>query len=195
MKRKDNVNYFNDYKIYEDGTCEFYIINRKKIKFVVKVDKEDLDRLIEFNRPWHAWYSPHTKTYYPRAIIYIETIDSKPIEETIYLNRWIVNAKDNETVDHENHDSLNNTKGNLRVTVDANNSANRSGANKNSKTGVRNVNYIEKHNEYWVQIMRKGERFKWVFSGNQFKEACEFAEEKRKELFGEFAGKGDKKVI
>jgi len=198
LKRKNNVNYFNEYKIYEDGTCEFYIINRKKMKFVVKVDKEDLERLIKFNRPWHAWYSPHTKTYYPRAIIYKETINGKSIEETIYLNRWIVNAKENETIDHKNHDSLDNTKGNLRTTIDANNSSNRRGANTNSKTGVRNVHLVNRYEgeqEYWVQIMKNGIHYKWEFGLHEFDKACEFAKEKRKELFGEYAGKGDKKII
>jgi hypothetical protein len=28
----------------------------------------------------------------------------------------------------------------------------------------------------------------WEFPANQFKEACEFAEKKRQELFGEYAG-------
>jgi len=38
--------------------------------------------------------------------------------------------------------------------------------------------------------MRKGERFRWIFPGSQFKEACDLAEKKRKELFGKFAGNG-----
>jgi len=43
---------------------------------------------------------------------------------------------------------------------------------------------------YVVQLMKNGERYAWEFGLNQFKEACKFAEEKRKEIFGKFAGNG-----
>lgn len=38
--------------------------------------------------------------------------------------------------------------------------------------------------------MRKGERYKWIFPSNQFEEAVKFAEIKRQELFGDYAGNG-----
>lgn len=67
-------------------------------------------------------------------------------------------------VDHiKQEETLDNRSSNLRVVESAKNSSNRKGANKNSKTGVRNVNYIERLDEYWVQIMKNGERFRWVF--------------------------------
>ena len=84
-------------------------------------------------------------------------------------------------------------KENLRVVSNSKNLQHRSGANNNSKTGVRNVNLITKYKgkqEYWVQIMKNGERFKWEFGLDKFDEACIFAEEKRKELFGKYAGNG-----
>lgn len=101
-----------------------------------------------------------------------------------------MNAKENEYVDHINHDTMNNLKENLRVTTNSKNNQHRKGVNSNSSTGVRNVNYIKKNNEYWVQFSKNYERYKWVFPANQFEEACKFAEKKRKELFGEFAGNG-----
>jgi hypothetical protein len=106
------------------------------------------------------------------------------------MSRFIVDAQDDEVVDHIDHDTMNNKKENLRVTKFIKNVANRKGANSNNKTGVRNVNYIEKLDEYWVQIMKNGVRYRWIFPGDQFKEACEFAEIKRKEIFGEYAGNG-----
>lgn len=36
--------------------------------------------------------------------------------------------------------------------------------------------------------LEKGERYKWIFPLDQFEEACQFAEIKRQEIFGEFAG-------
>lgn len=109
----------------------------------------------------------------------------------VYLHRFVTNAKEHDYVDHkENTRTLDNRKQNLRVTTNDFNSQNRRGANKNNKLGVRNVCYIEKNDEYWVQFSNQGKRYKWVFSGNEYDKACKFAKEKRKELFGEFAGKG-----
>ena len=69
----------------------------------------------------------------------------------------------------------------------------RKGANSNNKTGVRNVNLVNKYGGkqvYLVQIMKNYRRYVWEFELDQFEEACEFAEKKRKELFGEYAGNG-----
>jgi len=96
-------------------------------------------------------------------------------------------------VDHKNQNKLDNRKENLRFIPQYNNLQNRKGANSNSSTGVRNVNLITRYGgkqEYWVQICKNGERFKWEFGLHEFDKACLFAEEKRKELFGEFAGNG-----
>jgi hypothetical protein len=38
--------------------------------------------------------------------------------------------------------------------------------------------------------MKDYKRYKWKFPLDQFDEACKFADEKRKELFGDFAGLG-----
>lgn len=104
-----------------------------------------------------------------------------------YLHRYIMDAEEGNYVDHMNHNSLDNTKNNLKVTTDQENVSNRKGANKNSGTGVRNVNYGTDKAEYWVQFMRKGERYRWVFPLNKFNEACKFAEIKRKEIYGDLS--------
>ena len=86
---------------------------------------------------------------------------------------------------------LDNRKDNLRFTNNPNNSANRKSANSNNKTGVRNVHLINRYGGkqvYLVQIMRKGEKFVWEFGLDEFDEACIFAEMKRQEIFGEYAG-------
>jgi len=97
-----------------------------------------------------------------------------------------MDAQENDYVDHINHKSLNNTKANLKVTTDQGNVVNRKGANKNSGTGVRNVNYGWERKEYVVQFMKSGIRYAWTFPLNKFEEACKFAKTKRKEIFKEF---------
>lgn len=42
-----------------------------------------------------------------------------------------------------------------------------------------------------MQFQKDGERYRWEFPTSEFDEACKFAEEKRKEIFGEFAGSGE----
>lgn len=121
---------------------------------------------------------------------------SKPKYDAYYLHRWIMRANENDKVDHivqiSSSDSyiLDNRKSNFRFSTGKENSANRNGANRNNNTGVRNVSYIKSDNVYWVQIMKDGIKYKWVFSVDKFEEACAFAEIKRQELFGEFAGNG-----
>lgn len=105
-----------------------------------------------------------------------------------YLHRWITNATDNEYVDHKDHDTFNNLEENLRVTTNSKNNQNRKSANSNNTTGHRNVNWGNNKRFYVVQFMKNGERYRWEFSLDQFQEACNFADIKRVELFGEFAG-------
>jgi hypothetical protein len=99
-----------------------------------------------------------------------------------------MNAKEGEYVDHISHNVQDTRRCNLRKTTNARNSQNRKGANKNCKTGVRNVHWIKKENCYYVQIMKDGVSYKEKFQPSKFKEACEFAKNKRNELFGEYAG-------
>jgi hypothetical protein len=111
---------------------------------------------------------------------------------TIHLHQFVLGGCD--CVDHINHDTLDNRKDNLRIITRSNNSANRKGANSNNKTtGVRNIHLVTRYGGkqlYLVQIMKKGKRYKWEFGLDEFDEACEFAEIKRKEIFGEYAGNG-----
>ena len=157
------------------------------------VDLDDLDRLIKLDKHWMGHYNKKSKLgkYYARTNISYRDEHGKYKQSTLYLSQFLLQYKgSNKYIDHHNHNSLDNRKENLFITEQTNNSTNRSGANKNNNTGVRNVSYMKKDNVYWVQIMKKGERFRWIFPVDQFQEACKFAKKKRKELFGEFAGKG-----
>lgn len=194
LERRVNINrkqgFINDYIITGDITTIF-IVNKKGIRFEVLIDTDDLSRLIEADLKWHVAYDSHTNEYYVKSTkFYPSTNIRKYHEKNIMLHRFIMSASEGVVVDHHSHNRLDNRKENLFVTEYTNNSTNRKGANKNNKTGYRNVNYMKKDNVYWVQFMKKGKRYRWIYSADQFKEACEFAEKKRKELFGKFAGNG-----
>lgn len=105
------------------------------------------------------------------------------------LHKFIMNVEDSKVVDHINHDTLDNTKGNLRVISHSNNSMNRKSRNSNNKSGYRNVCWSKSENKWIVQLqVNKHNTVLGKFPKDQLKEAAKFAEEKRKELYGEFAG-------
>lgn len=184
------VKYYNDYDI-KGETTELIITRGTGEKVVVLIDTEDLPRVVKHN--WAAGWREDKQRYYIQFIDYYYDENGKYKGKTVLLHKFIMQAYGMyKQVDHKNHDSLNNKKENLRVVEPKNNSSNRSGANKNSKTGVRNVNWIEKNQEYWVQIMKNGVPYKWIFKADEFEEACKFAEKMRKELFGSYAGNGVK---
>jgi len=183
-----------DYK-YEDEYVKFYIPrNRGKFQGLYEclIDIEDYERIK--NTIWNVVYRPNIDNFYVAHSEYIGVQNGKSISETTYLHNYIMRAKEGQVVDHINmKKTLDNRRYNLRVSESSENSAHRKGANKNSKTGVRNVNLCKTYGgeqEYWVQFCRNGERSNWKFPFDQFDEACAFAEVKRKEIFGEFAGNG-----
>lgn len=176
------VRELNKYEIRGDTTVIFMPM-RTGIILETLIDTEDLQKVLNTNLIWHGVWDIYSKSYYAKATAYKQ----KP--STVSLHRIVMDATDKDIeVDHKNHDTLYNRKYNLRRTESGKNSANRKGANIKNNTGVRNVCYIERDNEYWVQMMKKGERFRWIFPVDQFEEACDFAIKKREELFGEFAG-------
>jgi len=182
-----------DYK-YENGYVKFYIPrNRGKFQGLYEclIDTDDFERIK--GTIWNVVYRPNIDNFYVAHYEYIGVQNGKSIGETTYLHNYIMGANEGQVVDHINMKrTLDNKRSNLRVSESSDNSANRKGANSNNKTGVRNVHkiWVYNHYEYWVQIMRYGKRFKWEFSENEFDKACKFAEQKRQELFGEYAGNG-----
>jgi len=178
---------FNDYTIV-GNTVEIHIYSKGNL-YKVLVDLEDLDRLKELNRPWHLQWSNKIKDYYIITGISYYTDTGEYKQKTLYLHRFLMNVtKHSEKVHHKDHNPFNNRKYNLEITTNPENSADRQKANSNNKIGVRNVNFIEKLDEYWVQICKNYKRYKWIFPSDQFKEACEFAKEKRREIFGKYSG-------
>lgn len=107
--------------------------------------------------------------------------------KTIQLSRFIVDAKEDEIVDHEDHDTLNNRKYNLRVTKFQKNTMNRNGKNSNNKSGYRNV-FWNSNIEKWS--VRLSINYKTINLGDydDVDEAGRVAEEGRQKYYGEYAG-------
>lgn len=66
---------------------------------------------------------------------------------------------------------------------------NRKSRNSNNKSGYRNVSWSSHDNKWIVQLqVNKKNTVLGRFPQDKLLEAAKFAEEKRKELYGEFAG-------
>lgn len=178
---------FNDYKILNNEESEFYVINRKNEQFTIKVDTEDLTRLIKFGRPWHVAFLPNSSTYYASCCERLKTEGGEKICNILYLHRWVLNYSGNNLIDHVDHDPLNNRKINLRITDIPDNSKHRGKRNKNNKSGYRNVCWHTRESKWCVQLMINGKNTV-LGKFDNVDEAGIFAEQMRKKYYGEFAG-------
>lgn len=177
----------NKYKVINEEDSEFYIVNRKSEEFTVKISTDDLYRLLKYNKSWNASWRKDSQSYYVCACEYLETVNGKPKYKIHYLHRWLFDYPEGIVIDHINHDTLDNRRTNLRLTEQKKNLEHRSGANKNNKSGYRNVCLIE--NKWIVQLQINGKNTK-LGSFDDVHEAGKFAEEMRQKYYGEFKGKG-----
>ena len=92
-------------------------------------------------------------------------------------------------VDHQNHNTLDNRKENLRITNVPNNSKNREKRNSNNKSGYRNVCWNSSRNRWVVQLQVDGKnKILGTFKEEELEQAAIFAEKMRQKYYGEFAG-------
>lgn len=181
---------FNDYTVDGDVTY-IHVLNRKKEKFDILIDTEDLQKLIDLDCYWHVAFNPKIKGYYAQASVYMGIVNKKPKYKTMYLHRVILDASENDGkyVHHKNHTkTLDNRKENLAATNNENNSKDRKGKNENNKSGYRNVCWLKNEKKWVVQLQIKGVNTRLSFF-DDVHEAGRYAEEMRKKYYGEFAGK------
>lgn len=175
-----------DYRVFGDYT-ELYFTNKKKEEFISSIDTEDLQKLFDF--PYTFFPRPNRAGHYLHATEYLG-IDSKPINRIIRYHRWILGIDKYDLVtkvDHEDYNTLNNRKYNLRITINQRNLQNRKSANKNNTSGHRNVSFIS--GNYRVQLQIEGKNYLFPEKFSDVDEAGKFAEEMRLKYYGEFAGK------
>jgi DUF971 family protein len=164
-----------------------HITRRNGDKYNVLIDVEDLEVLNKVNYAVGLTWKKNIQDFYAQISIYggfYENGKRKTI--CITLQRLLTNAKKNEVVDHKNHDTLDNRKINLRVTVNDKNTKNRSGKNANNKSGYRNVSLVD--GKYIVQLQIEGKNTV-LGSFDDVHEAGECAEKMRQKHYGEYAGK------
>lgn len=136
---KDFYNH-NIYEFYDDYTI--IVINIKNNIYKVLIDKEDYEKVKK-----HQW-CVDTRGYAKT------TIEGKEVK----LHRYINNPKENEVVDHINHNTLDNRKINLRNVTIQENSMNQRKP-KNNTSGYKNIHYRKKEKVWDVAVQKEGKRY------------------------------------
>lgn len=179
---------FNEYEIRGETTAIF-LKKRNGQVFETLIDTNYLERVKGLNLHWHVTFAPNTGTYYVKAMQRYTGEDGKRKGRSMYLHIEIMNPKHYPSIyiDHFDHDTLNNLKSNLRISINEDNVKNRKGKNSNNTTGYRNVSYIKAESKYVVQIQIDGKntQLRWF---DDVDEAGEYAEKMREKYYGNFAG-------
>jgi hypothetical protein len=121
-----------------------------------------------------AWY------YNPSG--YADTHLSR--KKHVSMHRMILSATDNQSVDHIDHDGLNNRRSNIRLCTQSQNSMNRR-AQSNNSTGIKGICFDKRRNE-WHASVKAGD----VVKQKNFKaieDAISAHTQWVKELHGDFA--------
>lgn len=103
------------------------------------IDLGDLTKIKTFNVTWYAAWAKNTRTFYAKCSEYKGIVNGKPKYKTHYLHRFIMGENEKYYIDHINHNTLDNRKENLRITLNKQNTKNRKSRNSNNTSGYRNV--------------------------------------------------------
>lgn len=179
----------NRYKIIDDCTTIIYLKNRNGDIFESCLDTEDLNKLSAYNYSFYPNWDAAVQNYYARATTYLgKGENGKYKYGAVFIHRIVTGVEDGYYVDHIDHNTLNNKKENLKITDMEVNTKNRLGANKNNKTGHRNVCYVTSKGVYRVQLQVNG---KHTFFGDytDLEEAVECAKNARKLYYPKYSNK------
>jgi hypothetical protein len=115
------------------------------------VDDDDYERLNAHK--WYAQRNPDTKSYY--AARRSKKSEGGKKRHLILMHREVMNAKPGEQVDHQNHDTSDNQKANLRLCTVSQNGANQS-VRANNKSGLKGVSWDKQSKKWKAQISVNG---------------------------------------
>ena len=106
-----------------------------------------------FNGRWGEVTDSEGGTFYVQG----DSIDNKGKNELLLLHRLITNCPADLVVDHKDHNTMNNTRNNLRNVTEAVNSQNRV-RGVNNRSGYKNVSWNTNTKKWKVAVMVNGKR-------------------------------------
>ena len=141
------------------------------------VDLDDFNRYAELRQEWYCFYAKNTKSYYA---VRTTTVNGKKGKQL--MHRLIAGVIKGEVVDHENHDTLDNRRQNLRICTHQKNL-------QNKKTHIRphkGVSWRSREGKYQARIKTNGKETSLGYYST-IQDAIEAYNAGAKKLFGEFA--------
>ena len=188
----------NKYQHNDDGTTHIFVETKNKYfpgKHTIIIDTEDWDKVKE-----HRWCILGNGRY-PYAMTNIPHPDGgwhvRPSgrrgrrETALLLHNLIIDGhykkkpKGKLTVDHINHNGLDNRKENLREVTQAQNQRNRR-SNKNSSSQYKGVSWFKRDKKWHAQIKHKGKGIHLGYFTCEHQAALAY-NKKALELWGEYA--------
>lgn len=146
------------------------------------VDDADFERF--GNLKWTAQWIPCTKSF---SAIHTRPRDANGKKHRIILHREIMGNPAGKRVDHENHDTLDCQRHNLRVCTPSQNGMNRIAPNKNSKSGIRGVHFDTDRNKWRARIGIANKQKNLGYFANKIDAISAYAVANKK-YFGAFGG-------
>lgn len=143
----------NRYEVRGNVTAIF-LKSKKYGLMEALINTTDLQKLQSLNTTLCAMWNKHTRSFYCMGRLKISTGKYT----TIMLHRIVTECPKGMITDHINHDTLDCTRGNLRVVTNAENHQNRKGATTANKSGVQNVDWYKPTKKWRVQIKLNGKK-------------------------------------
>lgn len=137
----------NDYEIRGEVTAIF-LKRRNGLVLETLISTTDLEKVKSFPGRWFAMLHGSKSRFYVKG----HTPMVRGKQEVHLLHRWLFDNPKGLVIDHINHNSLDNRRDNLRVITQGQNTQNREGAMKNSKSGVRGVHWNKKCGKWHAQV-------------------------------------------
>lgn len=168
----DKTNYIEK---FEDHAEIYLVNNRSEIVGKAIIDLDDVEKIKDYKWNMHV---ERNGTYK-----YVTTSSKKcPYTK---LHRLIMDAKENEIVDHINHNELDNRKSNLRICTNQQNICN-CNIPKNNKSGCKGV-YWAKDKQKWTVQVTINNKTKYIGRYSTYEEAVEARIQATKKYYGEYA--------
>jgi hypothetical protein len=143
----------------------------------VKVGNQDFKNL-----SIHRWRAVKKKSGF-----YAARTGPRPMMDQIYLHREIMGNPVGKIVDHENRDTLDCRRSNLRICSKSQNAANLKGPYSNSKSGIRGVSWSKNAGKWFASIRVNGKGINIGVFKSKIMAAAAYRAANRK-YFGMFGG-------
>jgi hypothetical protein len=129
-------------------------MRRNKTALQCLIETDDFEIVNSVPGTWYLNWDRGTKSY--RAVTNIRTEDGKV--NVLKMHRLIMGIPDGLSIDHINHNLLDNRRSNLRLATNAENMQNRITTNTRNKTGLMNVNWNNRDKKWKGVVIENGNR-------------------------------------